>query len=125
MFPGELEKAIVYSDKARDFVIEKAGLSREDFRMLLITNVMNDKLGKVTKAQVSGFIGIGNLKRVHKSMNRLFKAGYLSIAVKQRFYMKAGKMMSEPAYFTVTNKTTYLIRKYTDRLRELMEDERF
>jgi hypothetical protein len=122
--PHDLEKAHVYMDKARKIALERTGLTIRQFNYLMIANRLNDIEGSFTKTGIQSFIGKNHYARITEAINAMVALGYIKMVKNKNFYSRPGFTVTESAVFTITGKTTYLVRKYTDTLRNYIYSDK-
>lgn len=123
--PKELEKACFMSDLAVKEIIKKAGINKDSFKYLVIANLITDKEQYFTKRGIESALGAVCYANVSERVNELVRLGYIEEVVQARNYSYAGSLKRRSAGYVPTGKAVYLIRKYTDLLNKMMQDERF
>lgn len=122
--PKDMEIISVLIDKAKRECIEGTGLNKTDFNYLLIANLHNDQGGRFNIPGINRFIGKNHLAIIHKSIIKMTKLNFVEKVINKRIYGINGKVQCESAYYTVTGKAIYLIRKYAEVLNTMMVDEK-
>lgn len=96
--------------------IKHSKISKQDFKYLVIANLLTKKNGLFEIKEIPGALRAGCYAQVAKSVNRMLSYGYIELIKGRKFGSEIGRK------YATTGTAIYLIRKYTDAMRRLLKE---
>lgn len=113
----ELEMAVYLQNIVIKETIKNTGITRQDFKYLVIANILTKKNGLFETREIAKALRAECYPVITVSIVRLMALGYIELIKGRKYGSSIGRK------YATTGTAIYLVRKYTDIMRRYLKDD--